>query len=85
MVFHLVGVIGELGEVIDWFRAGFAGWRFLFSASYRSEIMAKWRVDRWYEVAFDVVIGLAGIGLTLAVAVGIGLLIFGGISAMAAP
>jgi len=32
----------EASEVIDGFRATFAGWRFLFSSSYPHEFRARW-------------------------------------------
>jgi hypothetical protein len=58
-------MIGELGELYDWLRAGTAGWRFVFIASYRNQIISGWRSERWYYIAWDVVCGLAGVVFSL--------------------
>lgn len=58
-------MIGELGELYDWLRAGTAGWRFVFIPSYRNKIVSGWRSERWYYIAWDIVCGLAGVVFSL--------------------
>jgi len=58
-------MIGELGELYDWLRAGTAGWRFVFIPAYRKEIISGWRSQRWYHIAWDIVCGLAGVVFSL--------------------
>ncbi len=55
----------EALDIIDWFRAAFAGWRFLFSTSYRREMKVRWECESWYYVGWDVVCGMLGIAFTL--------------------
>ena len=57
----------EALEFIDWFRAAFAGWRFLFSPLYRAQTRERWRYERVWYVVWDVVCGLAGIAFSLLV------------------
>ena len=57
----------EALEFIDWFRAAFAGWRFMFSSTYRAEIRERWRNERVWYVVWDVLCGLAGITFSLLV------------------
>jgi hypothetical protein len=58
-------MIGELGEVIDYCRTGWAGWRFLLSSSYRQKIIKEWKKEEWYSVAWDMVCGSAGVASSL--------------------
>jgi len=58
----------EALEFIDWFRAAFAGWRFLFSSTYRAQTRERWRYERAWHVVWDVLCGLAGVVFSLLVA-----------------
>jgi hypothetical protein len=62
-------MIGELGELYGWLRAGTAGWRFLFVPSYRQKIISSWKFERWYYIAWDIACGLAGIVFSLLIVV----------------
>jgi hypothetical protein len=50
----------EALEFIDWFRAAFAGWRFLVSASFRRQTLERWKNASWLRVFWDVMCGIAG-------------------------
>jgi hypothetical protein len=54
----------ETLEFIDWIRAGFAGWRYLVSASFRRETHTRWKQTSTVRVLWDVVCGIAGIAFT---------------------
>jgi hypothetical protein len=56
---------GGFAELIDWLRGAFAGWRYLFSSSYRQRIHAGWKSDSWYYIAWDLICGAAGFGFSL--------------------
>jgi len=56
--------IFEAVEFIDWFRAAFGGWRFLFSTSFRRETRARWEDESWLRIIWDVLCGMAGIAFT---------------------
>ncbi|MFN7944029.1 MAG: hypothetical protein U0Z53_01535 [Blastocatellia bacterium] len=46
-----VSEIFELGELFDWLINGLAGWRYLFSRSYRQQLHQQWsRQSRWRVV-----------------------------------
>ncbi len=51
--------------MVDWLRAGFAGWRYAFSASYRRQMRERWKHKSWPYIAWDVVCGLAGVAFTM--------------------
>jgi len=57
--------IFEALEFIDWFRAAFGGWRFVFSPSFRCETRARWEQESWLRVVWDILCGIAGIAFTL--------------------
>ena len=59
--------MGELLEFLDWFRAAGLGWRYLFSPEYRREVHEKWKNEKWYYAAWDILCGLAGIAFGLLV------------------
>lgn len=71
-------MIGEIGEVFEWLSAATAGWRFLFSRVYREKVLSGWRDESPYSVAWDIICGLAGIALTIALVVLIISLMLGG-------
>lgn len=60
-------MIGELGEFVDYCRAGWVGWRFVLSSSYRQETIKEWKTSKWHSVAWDIACGFAGIGFSLLV------------------
>jgi len=47
MSFGKKDMIGELGEVFDYCRAGWAGWRHLLSPSFRRETTKDWKTEKW--------------------------------------
>jgi hypothetical protein len=55
-------------EFTDWFRAAFGGWRFIFSASFRSQMRERWKHESWLYITADVLCGLAGIAFSLLIA-----------------
>ena len=60
-------MIGELGEFLDWIGAAFAGWRYLFSPSYRKCKNSEWKNEKTAYIVWDVCCGLAGIIFSLLV------------------
>ena len=56
--------IFEALEFIDWFRAAFGGWRFVFSASFCRETRARWKHESSLRIVWDVLCGVAGIAFT---------------------
>jgi len=57
----------EALEFVDWIRAGFAGWRYLVSVSFRRETHMRWKQASTVRVLWDVACGVAGIAFTLLV------------------
>ena len=55
----------EALEFIDWLRAAFGGWRFVFSTSFRCETRERWKRQSWLWIVWEVVCGVAGIAFTL--------------------
>jgi len=49
-----LGEIFELGEFFDWLINGFAGWRYLFSRSYRQQLHQQWSHQSRWAVVGDV-------------------------------
>ena len=68
-------MLGEVREFLGWFRAAFAGWKFLFIPSYRHAVIAGWKFERWYYVAWDVILGSAGVLFSIALLYGCALVI----------
>jgi hypothetical protein len=64
-------MIGELSELVDWCRTATAGWRFLFSSTYRRMVISGWRDERWFYVTWDIICGLSGIAFTLLILAGV--------------
>jgi hypothetical protein len=58
-------MIGELGELLDWIKAGFSGWQYLFSTSYRQKKKNDWKNEKIIYIIWDVLCGTAGIIFTL--------------------
>jgi hypothetical protein len=69
-------MIGELGEVFEWLRAGFAGWRFLFSPKYREMVFLRWKGESRWSVLWDVVGGCAGVLFSVGMIYVIGFVVF---------
>ncbi len=65
----------EALEFIDWFRAAFAVWRFLFSSSYRARTWERWRHERIWYVVGDIACGAVGILFSLLAAWGLAALV----------
>ena len=61
----MLASIFEALEFMDWVRAAFGGWRFVFSASSRRETRARWEHESWLRIVWDVSCGVAGIAFTL--------------------
>ena len=55
----------ETLEFIDWLRAAFGGWRFVFSTSFRRGTAVRWEHERWLRKFWDIVCGVSGIAFTL--------------------
>lgn len=55
----------EALELVEWLEAAVAGWRYLFSRSFRTRTHERWRHAKRRRVAWEVICGLAGIGFTL--------------------
>jgi H+/Cl- antiporter ClcA len=49
-----------LGDVLGFLGAAFAGWRYLFSASYRSRVHTRWHSKSQLQVAQDIAAAVAG-------------------------
>jgi hypothetical protein len=53
-------VFPVLGDVLGFLSAAFAGWRYLFSASYRSRVHARWHSRSQLQVGQDIAAAVAG-------------------------
>jgi hypothetical protein len=60
---------GALAEVTAWVEPALAGWRYLFSPSYRVRKHHGWRHERVGYAIFDVVGGIVGVAVSLALVV----------------
>ncbi len=54
----------EALELVEWLQAAVAGWRYLFSHSFRNQTHFRWRQQSRWRVTWDVICGLAGIAFT---------------------
>jgi hypothetical protein len=54
----------EFLEFIEWFVGAFAGWRFIFSPSFRRKTRARWKQATRLRVVTDIFCGIAGIAFT---------------------
>ena len=61
----LLELAAGVGELFDWFYGGFAGWRYVFSPSYRRHVHARWLDQAWVYVAVDIICGIATCALSL--------------------
>ena len=55
----------EALEILDWFGNAFAGWRYLFSSSFRQRTHKRWKVEGRGKALIEVLFGGFGILLTL--------------------
>ena len=65
-------MIGETGEIFEWFKAAFGGWRYLFSSSYRKVKNNEWRNEKSIYIVWDVICGIAGVAFSVFLLVIIG-------------
>ena len=54
-------MISELGEAFEWIKSGLAGWRYLFSHTYRKAKHNDWENEKSIYIFLDVCGGAAGI------------------------
>lgn len=52
-------------EIVDWIANGFAGWRYLFSSSFRRRTHARWKAEGRGTALIDIVFGASGMLVTL--------------------
>jgi hypothetical protein len=64
-----MNVPGALAEITAWAEPAAGGWRYLFSDSYRAQKHADWRHEHPGYVVLDLLGGIIGIGVSLAIAV----------------
>ena len=60
-------MIGETREIIDWFKAAFSGWRYVFSKAYRKEKHENWKNEKRIYIIWDFILGTAGIAFSIVV------------------
>ena len=58
-------LISDLGEAVDYFVRGLAGWRYLFSPSFRAKVQARWRAGRRHAAIFEAFGFFLGVAFTL--------------------
>ncbi len=59
-------MIVEFGEIFDWIKAAFAGFRYLIFASYREEKHAEWENEKTHYIIWDVCCGVISIAFFIA-------------------
>ena len=52
-------------EIFDWIANGFAGWRYLFSPSFRRRTHARWKAEGRSKAFFDILFGAVGMLITI--------------------
>ena len=57
----------EALDFLDWLGAGFAGWRYLASASFRRATHTRWLQESRARVFWDVICGVAGVAFSVLV------------------
>ena len=63
-----MSAIGALAEITAWLEPALAGWRYLLSSNYRARKHHDWRHENVGYAIFDVVGGIVGIAVSVAVA-----------------
>ena len=61
----LLELAAGVGELSEWFYGAFAGWRYVFSRSYRRRVHARWRDEAWVYVAVDIICGIVTCAFSL--------------------
>ena len=52
-------------EILEWIVNAFAGWRYLFSRSFRQRTHARWKSEGRVTAFIDILFGGSGVLLTL--------------------
>ena len=60
-------MIAEAGEIFEWLKAAFSGWRYLISKNYRKSKHYEWKNEKIIYVIWDFILGLAGIIFSIVV------------------
>ena len=61
----MITALGELADAIETFVEGLAGWRYIFSSSYRKQTHSRWRQQSHLAVVFDILGASIGVFFTL--------------------
>ena len=69
-VTHLVDyssgtMLADVFELFDWIVNAFAGWRYVFSPSFRQRTHTRWKAQGWGTAAIEILVGALGVLLTL--------------------
>ena len=60
-------MIGEIGEIFEWFIGAFSGWRYIFSKSYRKSKHEDWKNESKLYVMWDFILGAASVVFSIGV------------------
>lgn len=52
-------------EIFEWMANAFAGWRYIFSPSFRQRTHARWKVEGRGTAVLEILFGAAGMLFTL--------------------
>ena len=55
----------EVLEIFEWIGNAFAGWRYLFSPSFRRRTHARWKAEGRSKAFFDIIFGTFGMLFTI--------------------
>lgn len=55
----------EVLEIFDWIASGLAGWRYLFSSSFRQRTHARWKAEGRGKAFLDILFAVIGMLITL--------------------
>lgn len=58
----------ETLEIFGWLIDGLAGWRYLFSASFRQRTHKRWKAEGWERAVIEIFFGGLAVFLTLLLA-----------------
>jgi len=64
-----LNVADTLAEITAWAEPATGGWRYLFSTAYRAQKRTDWRHEHVGYMILDILGGIIGVGVTLAIAV----------------
>ena len=65
MVTLVLELVSGGAVLVEWLLGAAAGWRYLFSPSYRQRTRARWRSKAWIYIAVDVVCGIVACAFSL--------------------